>query len=185
MSVCSRNPSVCIVSGIRVYFVKKPMASDSSCTASQPSLLLTYSFFLGDSVEGVTFSMIECGFAVLSACLPTYRPIYNYCRFGNATHVSTNKSRSPVQLTSVSRPRTGYFAYPNSDHEPLHEAADAWKNLAISNADKEFLQKSKHVENVDKEYWNGAAHPDHESQISRSNRTPRALYELRDGSPVQ
>ena len=160
------------------------MVTDSSCTSSIPCLLLTYSSFVGDSVEGVTFSMIECGFAVLSACLPTYRPIYNYCRFGNATHVSTNKSHSTMQLASVSRPRTAHSTSPNRDQEPLHEGTDAWDTLPISNADKKFLRKSKHVEIADKEYWDGAVHSDVENQISRSNRTPRALYELRDGSPV-
>ena len=160
------------------------MVADSSCPSSTSSQLLKYSSFLGEGVEGVTFSMIECGFAVVSACLPTYRPIYNYCRFGNAAHVSTNKSHPSMQLTPVSRPRTAYFTSQNSDKEPLHEAADAWNTLAISNADKHFLRTSKHFEVAGKEYWDGAVHRDIENQVSSTNRTPRALHELRDGSPV-
>ena len=89
-----------------------------------------------------------------------------------------------MQLASVSRPRTGYFTSQKSDKEPLHEAVDAWNTLAKSKADKEFPRTPKHVEVVDKKYWDGAVHRNIENQVNRTNRTPRALYELRDGCPV-
>lgn len=58
-------------------------------------LLPIYIFMdLGDDVHGATLSTIEICVAIISACLPTYRPLYKLIRYGNANDITTGKGKS-------------------------------------------------------------------------------------------
>ena len=48
----------------------------------------------GDNVNGANLSTIEICVAIISACLPTYRPLYKLIRYGHANDVTMGKEKS-------------------------------------------------------------------------------------------
>lgn len=82
VAVFSLGGLVCIISIIRLFFL-----SSSSSDASY------------ERVPGITLSVIECCVGILSACLPTYRPLWR--KYGYACTKRTALSNVP-QFTELS-----------------------------------------------------------------------------------
>ncbi|KAL9118458.1 MAG: hypothetical protein Q9187_004996, partial [Circinaria calcarea] len=70
---------VCIISIIRLFFLERVAST------ADPAW---------DNVDGATLSTIEICVAIISACLPTYRPLYKLIRYGNANDGTMGKEKS-------------------------------------------------------------------------------------------
>ncbi|KAG9231230.1 hypothetical protein BJ875DRAFT_517754 [Amylocarpus encephaloides] len=78
----------CVVAIVRLFYAFKIDRFDSSWTSVTPTQL----------------SAIECGLAILTACMPTYRPLWNYFRHGSPFIItelsSLNNAQASHQLTT-------------------------------------------------------------------------------------
>ena len=94
--------SVCTISIVRVIFIDQASHSDQSC------MQLSLCFFVfkklsrvgqttGTTRDAAMWSVVETCIAVVSACLPILRPVYNRVRYGKAKDDAEDIYRSHNQ----------------------------------------------------------------------------------------
>ena len=129
----SNTYSVCIASIARVAYSWNVGSLDASYKMRQLCWRITFLMkILGDDVPAAEISTVECCVGIISACLPTYRPLLNWSRHGHVSARSVNwpsrKKRTENEALGLSnRPRSNGGSW-SSIHESIN-GEEQWLKL--------------------------------------------------------
>ena len=104
------------------------VSSSSSPTLAQVPDLTANDLLLGSDVNTILLAIIELGVGVLSACLPAYKPLYNYYVRNKAAAESTTALTKAYEQRSGHRSvklgPMGTMKKKWSDHEGVRNSED-------------------------------------------------------------
>ncbi len=82
--------SACIASIVRLYYAQSIKSADATCEhVENPSQRSRAHVFRDNDIGGLITSSVECSGGIVSACIPTFRPLVNRVVHGHTNVNST------------------------------------------------------------------------------------------------
>lgn len=124
--------SVCIGSIYRATIIHRMSQPDASCMCfrRKPLLDLFLMTGLGSDVDPAIWALVEMGIGIVSACLPTLRPVLYWISHGHTYEKQPNNDHLQKKLSGNKSKRGPLsWLFPNSlmlsQVEPTQEATEA------------------------------------------------------------